>query len=224
MHESAYITSSNNDLVTWAFIFIFGVLCILNIFYSKRLLFTNVFFLSEKYVALFYSKDKKNSFKNRYDFFLFFLINILTFLLVLHCIFFKKNIDFDRFIVITLTTIGYVFFDYFLKQFLSIIFNFKATQHKISYLKIGYFNNIILWILPFLIFYFYTNTFQEVTRTVIIFLLVFLFILRYIFIILKNKILITSHFFYFILYLCTLEIAPLIFFIKWATWLNIELI
>ena len=80
--------------------------------------------------------------------------------------------------------------------------------------KINYLNTVILWILPFLIFSNYTENYKELFLNITAVLVLAFLVLRYLLLILNNKKLILSGFFYFILYLCALEIAPLIIFLK----------
>ncbi len=105
--------------------------------------------------------------------------------------------------------------DFFVKNGISKLFNYNEEQNYITYLKIIYMNNISLWVLPFLLIHSYTTFSKDFFKWTSIAIFLILLILRYIFIISRYKKLIRTRLFYFILYICTLEIAPLLLFVKW---------
>lgn len=216
MYQASYTTSLYNDSVTWIFIAILVILCFLKFFYNERLFFTSVSLFSEKHTLVFYSKDRKSSVVTRYDSILFLAINVLTCLLLLQCIFHKTSFEPQKILFLSILITGYAIFDYLLKKGVSVLFGFESIQHNVTYFKTTYFNNAILWILPFLLIYFYSSSFKESIRFLIMSIFLVINILRYILTILKNKKHVQSHLFYIILYLCTLEIAPFIFLIKWV--------
>ncbi len=213
MFEAETIISHSKDSVTWLFIAIGILLFILNIFYKSRLRVTNTSFLSEKYIGLFYSTDKNKSIFARFDAFLFFLVNILTTTLLI------KTIDPQNgyALIISLFLGVFLILDYGVKYGLSTFFEYQEEQRHVTYLKNTYLNNITLWILPFLLFYHYSPISKDLFKWISISLLLILLTLRYLFVISKYKKPIKHHLFYFILYICTLEIAPILIFAKWVT-------
>jgi len=108
----------------------------------------------------------------------------------------------------------YFCFRYLIGLFLAEIFNIKNKFNRIIYDKVSYFNNLILWILPFLILSVYANIYKELSFKITFFVLIILLILRYILVLANNKKLIVNNLFYFILYICALEIAPLAIILK----------
>ncbi len=99
-------------------------------------------------------------------------------------------------------------------KFIAFIFEIKNIQSKWSFVKTSYFLSSNLYLLPLLIFSFYLfrnkSSFLEITAT----LYALLLIIRYYHFINQYKREITTYFFYFILYLCALEIAPLLIVLK----------
>ncbi len=170
-------------------------------------------FLSDKHIGLFYSSDKNKSIIERFDTLIFFPINIITIVIFVNCIFPQKNSLLYSSLILSL----FLIFDYIIKCGLSTLFNYKEKQNYATYLKTIYVNNISLWILPCLLFYYYSPIFKDFFKWTLISFLLILLLLRYIFVMSKYKKLIKQHLFYFILYICTLEIAPILIFVKWAT-------
>lgn len=213
MYEVNNIVLKNNDVITWIFISIGLLLFVLNLLYHHRLYLTSTSFLTEKYGITFYSADKNKSIFNRYYTLLFFPINILTIVLLIYCIFPENK----SFLFTSFALSIFLIFDYFIKYGLSILFDYKEEQNYATYLKSIYMNNITLWILPFLLVCLYSPLFNRFLKGLLVFLLLIMFVLRYFLVISKYKKNIQQHLFYFILYLCTLEIAPLLIFIKWVS-------
>ncbi|MBS9766984.1 MAG: DUF4271 domain-containing protein [Flavobacteriaceae bacterium] len=211
MFESKTIIAQNNDVITWLFILIGVLLFALNTFNHERLKVTTVSFLLEKYTNLFYSSDKNKFIFTRLDVLIFFTINILTALIFISSIFPQNH----SLLTISAVLSLFLVFDYCIKYGVSILFNYKEEQDYATYLKMIYANNISLWLLPFLLFYAYSPILKDFFKWSSIVLLLILFTLRYIFILSKYKNFIKQHLFYFILYICTLEIAPLLLFAKW---------
>ncbi len=212
MYEANTIIPKDNDTITWIFISIGLLLFVLNLLYHHRLYLTSTSFLTGKYGVTFYSADKNKSIFNRYYTLLFFPINILTIVMLIYCVFPENK----SFLFTSVALSIFLIFDYFIKYGLSILFNYKEEQNYATYLKSIYMNNITLWILPFLLVCLYSPFFNRFLKGLLVSLLLILFVLRYFLVISKYKKIVQQHLFYFILYLCTLEIAPLLLFIKWV--------
>ncbi len=213
MYEASTVIPKNNDIITWIFISVGFLLFILSLVYRQRLSLTSTFFLTEKYGITFYSADRNKSIFGRYYTLFFFLINILTFVMLIYCIFPENNSFLFTFIALLLFCI----LDYVIKYGLSILFEYKEEQNYATYLKSTYMNNITLWVLPFLLVYLYSPYFHLFLKWFLISFVLILLGLRYFFVIFKYKKIIRQHLFYFILYICTLEISPLLLFIKWVS-------
>jgi hypothetical protein len=113
-----------------------------------------------------------------------------------------------------LGVILYFGFRFVLGFSLAYVLNLTNVYKKILFEKINYFNALILWIIPPLLFLIYTDKNQNLFLWITIILLVILLILRYGLILNNNKYLIFKNLLYFILYLCALEIAPLLIILK----------
>ena len=217
MFEATEITHQNNDWITLVFLFIFIVLTLLKVLFKDRLLHENTFFFSKKYLSIYYNKEKGNIF-NLFQT-LFFIVQLLGLSLLfyfinIHFQFQPKLLNFQGYILIFLGVSSYFSLRYLTGLFLSFLLNTKNEFNKIVYDKMSYSRNLILWILPFLVLSVYLSEYKELLFEITFLLFLLVLILRYVLILLNNKKLIFNNLFYFILYLCALEIAPLIIVLK----------
>ena len=216
MFEAKEILSQNNDWITLVFFTIFVILVIIKLFFNERLTHIGILFFSKKYLAIYYNKEK-----NIFNYFqiLFFLVQILTFSLIIFEILKYKNLHFTSFngnifLIILIAVSLYFTIRFFIGLFLAAIFNLSGIHKKILYEKSNYLNALVVSVLPFLLFLFYTESYQIIFLRIVLIIFVMLLVLRYILVLRNNKKLIFSNLFYFILYLCALEIAPLVIILK----------
>jgi hypothetical protein len=100
---------------------------------------------------------------------------------------------------------------YFFEKIVSNTFEIDEYEHSINLYK-GYHRNYLgLLTLPIAIFAFYNNLNSLTSINIIIFVLLLINFIYYLNGIKNYKKIILSNFFYFILYLCALEIAPYFF-------------
>ncbi len=177
---------------------------------TLRLFTSNKFFLN-------YGKETNlafNTFSN-----VMYIVQLLSFTLVGYLIIRK----WEQFGGISLTLNYFQFFGlitlFFTGKLLAVkligfIFNFNKLQDYLIFLKISYLNLIAVYLIPLIAFLAYS----EIINTQIIYFsiiyILFLFLFSYLLILLNNKKIIYNNFFYFILYICTLEIAPLLLVMK----------
>jgi hypothetical protein len=217
MFEAKEIIGNNNDWVTAVLLFIFFGLTLVRMLYKERLYHESTFFISKKYLSIYFNKEK-GKLLNVYQTVLF-IVQILVISLLIYLGVKLFNIrpisnELSNFIVVFLAVGFYFVIHYLLSFLLSYLFNFTNEYVKIAYTKTSYFNNLILWILPFLVFGVYGNEHAKLFQEITFLILTFLLTLRYGLILLNNKKFIFNNLFYFILYLCALEIAPLIIVLK----------
>jgi hypothetical protein len=217
MFEATKIIHQNNDWITLVFIIIFIVLALTKTLFKDRLYHVFRLFFFKYHLSIYFNKEKLTPFN------LFQTLLFIVQLLVLSLVFyfssayfqFESNFfNFNSFILIVCWVGLYFSLRYLIGVLLSFLFNLKKEYNKIVYDKITYFNNLILWILPFLIFSVYFNEYKKLFLEITLSLFVLLLTLRYGLTLLNNKKYIFNNLFYFILYLCALEIAPLIIILK----------
>lgn len=220
MFNAKEIIPQNTDWITLVFFIILVLLVIVRIFYNQRLQDTSILFLSKKKLSIYFNKEKKiglNWFQ-----FLLFIAQLLTISLFFYLILLHYNPNYTLFnshlflIIIGFVTL-YFGIRFFLGLFLASIFNLNPFHRIILYEKVNYFNNLILWMLPIILVSVYAYEYQSTLLELSIFVFISLLILRYTLVLRNNKKLIFSDLLYFILYLCALEIAPLVIIFKLTT-------
>jgi len=217
MFEATKIIHQNSDWITLVLVFIFSVLSLSKLFFKDKINFVSTFFFSQNYLSILYSRDKNNIINWFQGVFFINQILTLSLLLYLGSLYFNTHIDqlkINDFFVLTLGVGLYFALRYLIGFILAYLFNFKNEFNKIAYYKISYMNNIILWILPFIVFSFYIDQYKSIIVSITLVIFLLLLLLRYILVLINNKKLIFNNLFYFILYLCALEIAPLIIILK----------
>lgn len=217
MREAKEIIFLNNDWISVILFIILVLLAVIKYVFNEKLLHTSTFFLSKKYLQIYFNRDK-NSSLTLFQF-LFFLVQSMTLGLLFYFINLKiiENSTFSSFqgfLLISSGVLIYFGFRFLTGMFLAYIFSLKPVHKKIMHDKINYFNNLIIWILPFIFIISYVQFYEKQLVQLTLILFFILLLIRYSLFLLNNKKLIFSNLFYFIMYLCTLEIAPLIIILK----------
>jgi len=151
-------------------------------------------------------------------------------------LFFVQAISFAFFIQLSLSVFGYasktdyilyiqiitfvIFFilsKYLIEKIIATAFNIEEFAEQFNLQKVTYRTYIGLFILPFNIILFYHESILVIIPQTIIAIILIANLLTYIMSIKNYQNLIFSKLFYFILYLCTLEIAPYFFMYYWYT-------
>jgi len=217
MFEATEIISQNNDWIILVFLIILLVLTLAKIFFNDRLLHVSTLFMSKKYFLMYFSKDK-NNILNVFQILLFVVQLLVLSMFIYHLIiFYQLKMDFfglNKYLLIVAGVGFYLGLRYITGLFLAYIFDLKNPHNKFVFEKVNYFNNLILWLLPFLVLYVFTADFKAFFFIITVSLFVLLIIIRYALILSNNKKLVFNDIFYFILYLCALEIGPLVIIFK----------
>ena len=217
MFEAKEIIHQNSHWISLVFLAILIFLTLAKVLYKDRLLHTATLFFSKKYLFIYFNKEK-NDILNLFQFLLF-IVHLLALSLLFY---FANNLwqfshrfyALNGYLLLVLGVGLYFCLRYLIGVFLAEIFNIKNKYNKIVYDKVSYFNKLILWILPFLVLSAYSDIHKESFFKITFLILVILLILRYVLLLINNKKLIVNNLFYFILYLCALEIAPLAIILK----------
>ena len=217
MFEATKIIHGNNDWITLVLLAIFGVLTLLKILYKDRLLHVSTLFISNRNITIYFNKEKNRLLDGFHMLFFIIQLLILSLLLYFGNVYFqfqKTELNLNYFLFIFCAIGGYLILHYLVGLLIAFLFGFKKEYNKIIFFKLNYFNNLVLWLFPFLILSFYAASFNYLLLKITLVLLVLLINLITILILVNNKKLILSNLFYFILYICALEIAPLIIILK----------
>lgn len=198
----------SNYWVTLVLLFLFFLIFILKAIDSKRLKEDFTFLIKVPFLK--YETDDIYSFFNVYQ-----IVIFLFSTTVISMVIYKFKLNSREEDLAFFTNIFLVVFFYFIaKRILEyLLFSLlqikQATQFFINS-KWNYLYSLTFFLFGGIILFEFTNLKQDY----LFYLAVFLFFLRFIFHLVSNKNLIFSKLFYFILYLCAFEIAPLFLLFK----------
>lgn len=187
----------------------FVLLFFMKNFQSSRLLGYSISFFTKG----FFEKraEEKPAFFSTFHVLLFFF-SVLILTLFLYAVLPNKQTfnNFNSFLILALFIFTYLSIRYIIDYSFSILLGISEYVRYFIFTKSGYLYSLSIWLFPVLIIYFYG--FKNSYFLWVCF--IFLIILRFVLVLHNNKKLIIKHLFYFILYLCALEIAPLFILIK----------
>jgi len=147
------------------------------------------------------------------------ILSISLFLFILYRAFAPSNIENTGMILLRIIT-GYSFFvllKIFVEKIIANVFDIDDSIDQYLFQKHTYRNFISIMLFPISIFLVYTDNLNNVVLYIISGLLFMAMILTFARIIIKNEGQVASYWFYFILYLCALEITPYIILYKLIT-------
>jgi hypothetical protein len=217
MFEAKEIMAQNTDWISAVFFIILIILVVLKTTFNERLLHTGMLIFSKKYISNYFNKDKSGVL-NLYQV-LFFVLQVLIISLFLNVVyhFFETStysFSLNTYLIILSCVSLFFIIRFILGYILAVILNLKAIYKKILYEKINYLNSLILWMIIPLLLLLYTKNNYTILLWINIVLFVGLLIMRYGLLLKNNKSLLFNNLFYFILYLCALEISPLVIILK----------
>ncbi len=143
-----------------------------------------------------------------------FSISFVFLLYKTHFMLLIKPGSFNLFLKYSLIFGSFFVFKHTLYFLFSLFFNIKSLIIKVLYFKMIYTNFLSLFVLVWLPFVLFNNIGINIIYNISVIISLLLALYFYYLIIKNNLKLISKHFFYFILYLCTLEIAPVILLYK----------
>ncbi len=209
--EPVYKTLTSADWITMILFSSIVFLVISKSLFYQRFMNFIILPFNNKYIFMYNKKDKLlNGFQIFFTFFQ--LLNSALFVyLAQHILWSPETGDYPFIYPVILgMIIGFIAVKVFLQLSNGFVFNNTRTISELIFKKLSYFNYSAL--VMFLANVLLTYLFKDSKAVVIAgFLLVILINVMGWFAVLKNhQKFITSHFFYFILYLCALEIAPFV--------------
>jgi hypothetical protein len=198
-------------------VFITLCIAILSFFYQKKLIAISIFFIS---------KQQTDRLQENERFFtpfclLFFIVklNVISLLIYLITTHFRVHLPFEdgfqNFIYFNAITFSFFTAHALLRRLLSFVLDYEALK-KFSSDWVNYSNNLIIWLLPVLIVAIYNKSEYEWVILSPLVMLMFLLLLRFVFFVINHRKDISNSTLYFILYLCTFEIIPLLFLVRLA--------
>jgi hypothetical protein len=150
---------------------------------------------------------------------LFFTISSFTYSLFIYLL--LKNSSFEglsdapiSYIEVLVLIVLFWVFNFFLGLFIAYLFEIVSIYRRVVFVKKSYYFSGSLYVLMLMIIYIYFFNSTGVFFSFVLVLFSILLLLRYIHFIITFQKQISSHLFYYILYLCALEIAPLLIAVK----------
>lgn len=204
---------TTDNWITILFVLLIGVLVLLNYLFSVKFKDFIPFFKKEQ----FYIKYFKTFTQTNLFFLLFSIFDILIYSFLIYKIYvFYKKPEMDSHLLVYIKilniTFWYIILRFFIGKILDRIFKIKNFNTSLLYYKWIYLSKNALYLFPFLILlHYYKLNFSFIFLAVIVAIIL---VYNYFILLHKNQKNIFKHLFYFILYLCTLEIAPLIIYLK----------
>ncbi|TVZ56310.1 uncharacterized protein DUF4271 [Lutibacter sp. Hel_I_33_5] len=197
----------SNNLVSSVLVFLLVLIGVLKGLNSVKLNGYSFIFFNKGFLEL--EAEENTSPFSFYNGVLF-LFTTITFSLLFSLFFDKSQLNFSSFLTVFVAVTSYFLVRWLLEFLLSFLFEIQPISHFFLFTKASFLHSFSFLTFIFLIINSYI--FNDIT-IVKGFLLIFILI-RYLFLFIYNKKLILSKLFYFILYLCAFEIAPLLVLFK----------
>lgn len=198
----------SNDWVTLTFLFCFLLLFLMKLHKPERLVGYSVSFFTQGFI-----EKRAETSSPFFPFFMLFSFLFGVTIISLTISLYTNQLYFTNFSIIFGLVACYLTLHFCLIFLLSKTFKIEKSIRYFLFTKTGYLYTICLWVFPLLIIHHYSfnnNTFLSL-------FIALLLIFRAFLIFKNNKKLIFKQLFYFILYLCTLELAPLLIIYKITT-------
>jgi hypothetical protein len=158
--------------------------------------------------------NKKEKLLNWFHIFftLFQIINFSLFVLLAGNVLFAATEDLDPFMypVVLASILGFIFLKVALQVANGFIFGSSKTISELIFKKLSYLNytGIVMFVANLILAYVANNSMT--VGLVAVFLIMLINVIGWVTLLRNHQKFITNYFFYFILYLCALEISPLI--------------
>ena len=209
--------TDTNDWVTLVFIMAFGIIALTKSIYENRFEdFTKLVF-SDKYIRIY--RDSSHL-MGMFSISLFF-VQIISFSFFIQILLdrfgFGSKTDWVLFIQIFTFVIYFILSKFLIEKIIATTFKIEEFTEQFNLQKVTYRTYVGLILLPIDIILFYYGSVLKNISLPILYSIVVLNILIYVYSIKNYRKEIFGKLFYFILYLCTLEIAPYYFMYYWFT-------
>ena len=208
---------ANKDWATVLFVICFVLIAIIKSVFENRFADFLKLIYSDKYIKIY--KDPSNLMSwFTIAFFLVQLISLAFFIqLLLNYFGYVSKSDWLIYIQI-ITLLGvFILSKYLVEKIIATSFNIEETLEQFNLQKVSYRTYLGLLLLPVNIILFYNDSIPITVIYFIIFVLLIINLLTYLNSLKIYQNLIFGKLFYFILYLCALEIAPYYFMYYWFT-------
>ena len=207
----------NNDWATLLFVLSFAIVAITKSSYENRFSEFSKLIFSDKYSKIY--RDTSNL-KSSFTIGLF-LVQIISYaffiLLTMNIFGYAEKTDWALFIQISTVLLYFILAKHLIEKIIANSFNIDEFVELFNLQKITYRTYIALLILPINAILFYHDEIPKIVPLVIIGVSLCISLYSYFISIKTYQNAIIGKLFYFILYLCALEIAPYYFIYYWIT-------
>jgi hypothetical protein len=207
----------NKDWVTLVFIMAFGIIALTKSVYENRFADFVKLIYSNKYIRIY--RDSSHL-MGMFSISLFF-VQIISFSffiqLLLSYLGYGSKTDWILFIQIFTFLIYFILSKFLIEKIIATAFDIEELIEQFNLQKVTYRTYIGLLLLPIDIVLFYYDSILENIPLLVFYIILGLNVLLYLISIKNYRNEIFGKLFYFILYLCTLEIAPYYFMYYWFT-------
>ena len=210
----------SQDTITLIFLGVFLMLAVLRNLYPKRFIEFLQLPVTDKYFSF---EGKSQTIQHPFNLFLF-SIQVIAFSLFTFFVLKNLNptkIENNPWLLLQIITVFFVFIvsKYIIENIIAIIFNIEPLMNKYLFEKLSYLNLIGGFVLLLTLSFFYIYSPSQGVITFVILAIVVLYSISIFSSVKRHNQLILSHFFYFILYLCALEICPYVILYKLVVYL-----
>jgi len=209
--------TDTNDWVTLLFFLSFGIIALVKAFYENRFEdFTKLLF-SDKYIRIYRDSSHLMSIFT----ISLFLVQIISYTffvqIIIDSLGYGSKSDWILFIQIFTFIVYFILSKYLVEKIIATSFKIEEVIEQFNLQKVTYRTYVGLFLLPIdIILYYYEPILKNISLA-ILYIIIGLNVLLYLYSIKNYRKEIFSNMFYFILYLCTLEIAPYYFMYYWFT-------
>ena len=207
----------NKDWATVLFVFSFAVIAVTKATFEARFADFSKLIVSDKYNKIYKEGSQLFSWFNIALLFVQFVS--VSFFIHLVLAYFGIGSKYDWILFIQLLTICSIFIlaKFLIEKIIAVSFDFEELIEQYNLQKLNYRTYISLCLLPINMLLYYTNNLSISVIYVLISLVLVANVLTYLNSLKVYQKFIIGKLFYFILYLCTLEIAPYYFVYYWFT-------
>ena len=207
----------NKDWATILFVSGFALIAIVKTVFETRFNDFMNLIVSDKYIKIY--RDSSHLMSGFTI--LLFIVQILSLAffiqLALNSFGYISKTDWLVFIQIATVLFVFILSKFLIKKIIAATFDIEEFTEQFNLQKVSYRSYVALFLLPLDIILYYNDNLSQNGFLFIIISLIILNIITYIIALKNYQSLLFSKMFYFILYLCTLEIAPYYFMYYWFT-------
>ena len=207
----------NKDWATALFILSFVLIAMTKSIFENRFNEFSRLIISDKYLKVYKDSSQMMSW---FTVFLF-VVQLISFSFFIHMILYQFGnvLKTDWLVytqIFTFLTV-YILSKYLIEKIIVIAFDIEEFAEQYNLQKVSYRTYIGIFLLPINCFLFYYDAFPRVFLLVFIFIVLIINLFTYLVTLKNYQNILLGNLFYFILYLCALEIAPYYFMYYWFT-------